>query len=309
MSFFVQKVSHCHARFIRASKRPSGRHMIHKTREHAFRPLNKSGMTILFVAISLFLSVPSYSSPVPSSQPIEITAAKSLEWNRKAKTYVAREKVIATQGSIQLQSDILVAHYNDNNGMTDISTIEVDGHVIIKSPPYTATGDKAVYDVKTGNAVMTGKDLKIITGADIMTAEDKIEFFGSENKLTATGKATVTRSIDGIISADALNAWFVKDAVTGKMTVSSITAKGHVIVKTAKETATGDSGVYDVPAQKAVLTGKVKIFQGKNWLEGTRADVDMTTGISRLSGEGNLETEGRVKGVFYPTPQKTKEQK
>ena len=264
-------------------------------------------MKIIFILVLVFCGGAALADISPL--PVEITAAKSLEWNRKAKTYTAREKVIATQGSIRLQSDILIARYNDDNGMTDISILEVEGHVVIKSPPYTATGDKAVYDVKTGNAVMTGKGLKIMTDTDIMTAEDKIEFFRSENRLTATGNATVTRSANGVIGADALSAWFVKDAATGKMTVSSITANGHVVIKTAKETATGDSGVYDVPAQKAVLTGKVKIFQGENWLEGTRADVDMTTGISRLSGEGNLETEGRVKGVFYPTSQKTKEQK
>ncbi|MFH1158427.1 MAG: LptA/OstA family protein [Pseudomonadota bacterium] len=243
-----------------------------------------------------------------SPLPVEITAAKSLEWNRKAKTYVARENVVATQGAIRIQSDFLTARYTDDKGMTDISTLEAEGHVVIRSPPYTATGDKAVYDVMTGNAVMTGEDLKIVTDADIMTAEDKIEFFGSENRLTATGRATVTRSTDGVISADALDAWFVKDA-TGRMTVSSVTARKHVVVKTAKETATGDSGVYDVPAQKAVLTGKVKIFQGENRLEGTRAEVDMTTGMSRLSGEGNLETEGRVRGVFYPNSQKRKDKK
>ena len=242
-----------------------------------------------------------------SSQPIEITAAKSLEWNRKTKTYVAREKVVVTQGTVRLQGDLLTARYTDDNGMTDIYVLEMEGHVVIQSPPYTATGDKAVYDVKTGNAVITGKDMKIFTDADVMTAEDKIEFFGSENRLTATGKATVTRSADGVISADVLDAWFLKDAA-GQMTVSSITAQGNVVVKTAKEKATGDSGVYDVPAQKATLTGKVKIFQGKNWLEGIRADVDMTTGISRLSGEGDLETEGRVKGVFYPSPQKPEDQ-
>ena len=263
--------------------------------------------TALILMLVFYSGVAFAESVAVSSQPIEITAAKSLEWNRKAKTYVAREKVIVTQGTVRLQGDLLTARYNDNDGMTDIYILEMEGHVVVQSSPYTAIGDKAVYDVKTGNAVIIGKDLKIFTDADVMTAKDKIEFFRNENRLTATGEATVTRSDDGVISADVLDAWFIKDSA-GQMTVSSITAQGHVVVKTAKEIATGDSGIYDVPAQKATLTGKVKLFQGKNWLEGTRADVDMVTGISRLSGKGDLETEGRVKGVFYPKPQKLEDQ-
>lgn len=52
-----------------------------------------------------------------------------------------------------------------------------------------------------------------------------------------------------------------------------------------------------------MLTGKVRILQDKNWLEGTRAEVDMNTGISQLFAEGSSTGDGRVKGVFYPKAQ------
>ncbi len=254
----------------------------------------------IFIALFILNSAAFAATPVASAsgQPVAISAAKSLEWNRKAKTYTARKDVVVTQGVLRITSDTLTARYNDDQGMTDISTLEADGHVTITSPPYVATGEHAVYDVKTGNAVMTGNNLKITTGDDVLTAREKIEFFGAENKMTATGQATAVRGAD-VLTAEALNAYFVKDA-TGKMTADKITGAGHITLKTAKETATGDNGVYNIPAQTAVLTGKVRILQGENWLEGTRADVDMVTGISRLSGAGNAETEGRVKGMFFP---------
>lgn len=265
---------------------------------------------ILLLAVLAFVMTPAFAQeppvPVPaaaaSAQPVEISAAKSLEWNRKAKTYTAHENVLVKQGELQIKSDTLTAHYSDADGMTDISTLEADSNVAIISPPYTATGDHAVYNVKTGNAVMTGKDLKITMEGDVLTAQDKIEFFSKENKMTASGQATATHG-GYTLNADALDALFVQDA-QGKMVADKITGKGNVSIKSAKETATGDSGVYDVRTQKAVLTGKVRILQGENWLEGTRADVDMVTGISRLSGMGDTATDGRVKGVFYPKPAK-----
>jgi len=255
---------------------------------------------IILINSAAFAAVPAASS----TEPVTISAVKSLEWNRKAKTYTARQNVIASQGAVNIHSDTLTAHYNDSNGGSDIKTLEAEGHVTINSAPYTATGDHAVYDVRTGNAVMTGKDLKIVSADSVLTARDKIEFTGSENKMTAVGAPVATKGAD-TLTADTMSAYFTKDD-DGKMTADKISARGHVVIKTATETAMGDDGVYDVTSQKAVLTGKVRILQDQNWLEGTRADVDMDTGISRLSGTGNAATEGRVTGTFYPQPKDDK---
>ena len=260
---------------------------------------------IIFM-LALMTSVAAYAGPIPqSSAPVTISAAKSLEWDRKAKTYTARQDVVAAQGPTTLHSDLLVAHYDEVSGKADITTLEAIGHVTISSAPYTAYGDRAVYNVKTGNAVMTGNNLKIVSDDSTLTARDEIDFNSKENRMTAVGAPRAVKGED-TLTADTMSTVFSKDA-TGKMTANRITAHGHVVITTPTETAAGDEGVYDVPSQKAVLTGKVTLLQDKNWLEGTRADVDMTTGISRLSGAGNAETEGRVTGTFYPQQAKKPE--
>ena len=252
---------------------------------------------MMFIILALLFSS-GFARAESGASPVEISAAKSLEWNRKDKTYTAREKVVVIQGAARIHSDMLIARYTDDQGMTEISTLEAGGNVIIQSPPYTAYGDHAVYNVKTGNAVMTGKAMKVATEADVVTAQDKIEFFSAEGRLVATGKATAIHGTSALM-ADVLGAYFGASA-GGKMEIRKITATGNAVIETARETITGDAGVYDIPTQKAVLTGKVMIRQGKNWLEGTSANVDMATGISQLLGGGNADTEGRVRGVFYP---------
>ena len=84
------------------------------------------------------------------------------------------------------------------------------------------------------------------------------------------------------------------------MALQKIVATGNVMITTAKEKVYGDKGIYDSPAQQADLTGNVKVYQGENMLEGTRAKVDLTTGISKLFADDNPATDGRVKGIFYP---------
>jgi lipopolysaccharide export system protein LptA len=267
---------------------------------HPWTPQQVRGGIFVAVIALMFLGSLAYAgAPATSSaQPVTISAVKSLEWDRNAKTYTARQDAIATQGTSSIHSDLLTAHYTEDNGSSpDITTMDADGHVTIAAPPYTAYGDHGVYDVKTGNAVLTGKDLKIVSTDSTLTARDKIIFNSAENKMTAVGDPRAVKG-DNVLTADNMSAVFTKDS-TGKMAANKILAKGHVTITTPTQSATGDDGVYDVPTQKAVLTGKVTIFQDKNWLQGTRADVDMATGISRLSG-GNAGNEGRVTGTFYP---------
>jgi lipopolysaccharide export system protein LptA len=70
-------------------------------------------------------------------------------------------------------------------------------------------------------------------------------------------------------------------------------------VRTATDTAIGDRAVYVPETGIARLAGKVRITRGQNQLDGTDAEVNMKTGISRLlSGTG-----GRVQGLVVPNDQ------
>jgi lipopolysaccharide export system protein LptA len=252
---------------------------------------------ILFICLLIACAAPA----VAQTAPVEISADHSLEWNRKAKAYTARGNASATQGNMTVRADTLTAHYNSANGSTDISRLTAAGNVTIASPPYTAHGDSATYDTATGNAVMTGQNLRIKTTTETVTATDKIEFFSSQNRLLASGSATATRGAD-TLSANSISAYF-KPGTGGGLALDRLTADGAVTIKTARETVTGDTGVYDIGAGKATLTGTVRIFQGESLLEGTRAEVDLKTGISQLfsnAGATSATGDGRVKGVFYP---------
>lgn len=257
--------------------------------------------TLLFLLIVMALTLAQSASaqtlsPSSTDAPVEISAARALIWDRAAKTYKADKDAHAKQGTFEVSADSILARYEGEGG--DIREMTAEGSVVIVQPPYTAYGDHAIYDVIAKTAQLTGTGLAITTATEKLTAHDKIEFISSENRLTAYGNAVATRGTD-TLKADTLNAFFAS-STDGKMALERITAKNNVIITTARETVYGDNGTYDVRTGKAVLTGKVRILQGENILEGTRADVDLNTGLSKLFAGDNPETEGRVKGVFYP---------
>ena len=73
-------------------------------------------------------------------------------------------------------------------------------------------------------------------------------------------------------------------------------AFGNVSVRTQTDTVTGERGVYVPASGIARLGGNVRITRGQNQLNGAEAEIDMKTGLSRLTAG----TDGRVKGLVMP---------
>ena len=79
---------------------------------------------------------------------------------------------------------------------------------------------------------------------------------------------------------------------------------GKVVVTSTKDgqEATGDDAVYDVNAQKVIMTGKkVVLKQSLNVLEGTKLEIDLNTGKTNLvrsePGSG-AATPGKIRAIF-----------
>jgi len=68
----------------------------------------------------------------------------------------------------------------------------------------------------------------------------------------------------------------------GSSQISRLEAKGNVVVTQKDQTATGDTGLFDMKSNTVTMTGNVLVSQGPNVLRGERLVVDLTTGVSRV---------------------------
>jgi lipopolysaccharide export system protein LptA len=84
----------------------------------------------------------------------------------------------------------------------------------------------------------------------------------------------------------------------GQQRIKRLEAQGGVVVTHKEQTATGETGVFDMKANTVTLNGKVVMTQGPNVLRGDRLVVDLTSGISRV--ESGKNGQGRVEGLFQP---------
>lgn len=77
----------------------------------------------------------------------------------------------------------------------------------------------------------------------------------------------------------------------GSQQISRLEAKGGVIVTQAEQTATGDTGLFDMKSNTITLLGNVVVSQGGNVVRGERLVVDMTTGVSKVDGGATGRTQ------------------
>lgn len=277
-------------------------------------------MKFLLLSAAIFsLSAPAMAQ-TGSGEPIEITAVETVEWLRGKQQYVARKDVIVTQGTTQIYSDLLTADYREGaSSSTEIWQLTAEGSVRIKDETNTAYGDLGIYDVTKGIATLTGKDLRLVSPDQTVTARDRMEYYSNERMAKAIGNAVVTRPTD-TLKANVITAYFKNDAAAGQSDANTqqkgsplggsgnldrLEADGNVIIITANETLYGSKAVYRADSNTAELTGKVRVESGENVLEGQRATVDLTTNVSKMYG--SEKEGGRVRGVFFPGSEKTGE--
>src|SRR5581483_3184466 len=110
------------------------------------------GMVFFLAASSLYAAAPApdMASKYKSDKPVEINA-DNLEVQQEKNLAIFSGNVVAVQGDMRLKSDRMTVHYrkSDERGGGDapkdaISSIEVDGHVLLATPEETASGEQGI---------------------------------------------------------------------------------------------------------------------------------------------------------------------
>lgn len=256
-------------------------------------------LTIFLICASITIAYAQTGSAFGSNskKPIEISADKTLEWHQQDKQYIANGKAEATQGDVTISAEKIIADYRDDNkgGNVEIWQLTAEKIVQIKNTDGTISGDKAIYNVDSGVATLTGNNLKLVTPDQVITAQERMEYDTIQGIAKAIGNAKIVRGSE-TLSANNITATFTKDA-NGKQILKIANANGSVIIETPTEMLIGDHGIYNAVDNTAEVKGNVKVIRGRNMLEGDRAEVNLTTNVSKMFGAPHSGK--RVKGVFF----------
>jgi lipopolysaccharide export system protein LptA len=285
--------------------------------ERKMKFITGSILTILLATVWPVASHSVHAAPASnaSKDPLEISAAGTLEWHRDINKYIAQGDAVAKQGDTVIKATTLEAFYREPaKGGMEIWKIIANGKVEITAPNGKIYGDHAVYNLDNAHAVMTGKSLRMDSDGQSLTAQEHFEYYITENKLIATGSTKITRPTE-TLQSDTMIAWFKEGAKSRELWRAE--AVGDVVITTEEESISGQKGEYRKEDNKAEISGGVVIRRGPNILEGTRAELDLLTNISRIFGgkaqsnnndNGAASVDMRARGTFYPGSEKKPKQ-
>jgi len=202
----------------------------------------------------------------------------------------------------------------------EIYRVEAIGNVHIFTATDQAWGERAIYDMDQSVMLMTGHNLKLTTPTQVLTARDSLEYWNQKRMAVARGNAVVVTSDARRLAADTVVAFTKDDVASGRRAAAPaaddkaahnsaannpfgssgklqrVEGFGHVSIRTPTDTVTGDRGIYVADTGMARVGGHVRITRGQNQLNGSDAEVNLNTGVSRLLA-GNS---GRVAGLVVP---------
>ena len=261
--------------------------------------------------------------------PIEVTARDGMEWRQNEQLVIARGAARAVRGGVTIESDLLLARYRPRGGApaearppsegpggaSEIWRLEAEGSVVITTATDRAEGDRAIYDMDQAVMVLTGRNLRLTSPDNVLTARDSVEYWPQRRMAVARGDAVVVTKDDKRVRADVLVAHFreavaqaagaprpqparpaAENAPGSDSNLEKVEAFGRVEIRTPTEVVRGDTGVYTPPNGLARLIRNVTIVRGDNTLTGCEAIVNMQTGISQLVAcPGD-----RVRGIIVP---------
>jgi lipopolysaccharide export system protein LptA len=263
-----------------------------------------------------------------SNKPINIEAEQGIEWQQNNRIYIARGHAKATRGQTTVFGDTLTAYYRPivrpgagssdaapehkapaassdpiGGNSTEIYRLEATGNVRIASETQTVYGDHAVYDVDRTLLVVTGKNLRLETPRDTLTARDSLEWYDDKQLAVARGDAVAIRE-GKQLSGDVLTAAVTRTPNEASH-ISRVDAQGHVLVSSQDQIARGDAGVYNVDTGIATITGRVTLTRADNELRGQYAVVDLNNNVSHLlsappSAQVTAGKPARVQGLLVP---------
>jgi lipopolysaccharide export system protein LptA len=285
--------------------------------------------------------------------PVEVTSTNGIEWRQAEQVVIATGNAKAVRDGVTLTADRLVARYRNRAGQAggdgaasapsaepggdspasngEIWRLEAEGNVHIETETDHAQGDRGVYDMDQAVMVLTGRNLRLTTPDDTITARDSLEYWPQKRMAVARGAASVVTSDNRRIAADTLVGYFLEQAPAAPPAAPArpvraapqagaqgggtqggsaqprrapgegskldrVEVFGNVEIRTEQEVVRGDRGVYSPVTGIARLLGNVRITRGQNQLNGSEAIVDMRSGLARLvSAPG-----ARVQGLVVP---------
>lgn len=226
-----------------------------------------------------------------------IDADQGIVCEKTSNACKASGHVHVQKGGSHLYSQSLTAYFSGSSQeKKEIDRFEATGEVHFRDEEgRSARGEYALYDRKAGYLKLTGSNLSLEINDIRVKAQKMITFEDAQKKAMVMGDVEVFQE-GNILRTQKLILHFKESSTGQQLEIKQIEAPESLVVFTPTERIEGDRGIY-VYGQTESLTvsGNVKVDRADGRLEGEKAEVGLSSGISKV-----FAGQKRARILIYP---------
>lgn len=252
--------------------------------------MTRISRSLFLLGLCVCFSQPVLSQTKTEEAPLVIEAEEALEWDQTNKFYRASGKALAEQGDQRITAEIITAFYQEAGEDRDITRIEATGQVVLVNDGQTARGPRLDYELESGSWQLSGGPSSLTTADGIAEADQSITYLTEKGEVVLVGAGKITLQDGRLLQGDQLILLLDEEDA-----IDQILGEGNVRVRQPNgQLATADKADYRASSGTALLTGKVQMRDGRNILNGSRAEIDFNEGVNRMLPGPSGRVSGRL---------------
>ncbi len=143
-------------------------------------------LAIVVSGLGAVLAFGQAAKPASATEDLTVITSDKLTFDYKKHYALFEDNVVVVDPQMKLMSERMTVTFNESN---KVESIRAEGKVVIVQEDKTANSDLALYNVDTGEIVLTGHPT-VTRGKDVLRGE-KITFWRDENRMRVEKGATL----------------------------------------------------------------------------------------------------------------------
>jgi len=222
---------------------------------------------------------------------IEITANKNMEWDQSENKIFAYGGANVKSNKFLLKAEKITGFYEGNIGKGNIKKLIANTNANFISQRTTIKANQIDYDFIYDEVNVKGSNIFMIFKEGSINSDESLRFNNKDQKIFVNGNVNIKILDKGDIKAQTV---LIDIDKTGSITILKASKDVEIFLKNLQQKVISDEAKFDIQNSKIDFLGNVVLHQGKSFLKGDKAFVDLKNGISRITSN----EENSVSGFF-----------
>ena len=222
---------------------------------------------------------------------IEITANKNMEWDQSENKIFAYGGANVKSNKFLLKAEKITGFYEGNIGKGNIKKLIANTNANFISQRTTIKAKQIHYDFINDEVNVKGSNIFMEFKEGSINSDKSLSYNNKDQKIIVNGNVNIKIKNKGDIKAQSV---LIDIDKTGSITILKASKDVEIFLKNLQQKVIADEAKFDIQNSKINFLGSVVLHQGKSFLKGDKAFIDLKKGISRITSSD----ENSVSGFF-----------